>query len=165
MMTSRERVMAVLDRKIPDRAPWIEISFHTKIAGEIIDEKFANANSGFFPMDNLTEYELEIERWIKLARTIGLDAIACKYWLPVLFGEKEGSRFDAEGLIKTSEDLKRESKKLPDISKRDYSCGELLLEKCRKEGIAGFLETHFLVEQTIYSFGFARFCRLLLPFT
>ena len=39
-MTSYERMMAVLERKIPDRAPWMEIGFHTKIAEKIIGENF-----------------------------------------------------------------------------------------------------------------------------
>lgn len=161
-MTSYERMMAVLERKIPDRAPWMEIGFHTKIAEKIIGENFASSGSGFFPMDNLTEYESEAERWIKLAKTVGLDAISCKYWIPVLAGSGlESSQFDAEGLVKTSEDIERESKKLPDLSKRNYSYGEILLKKCRKERIAGFFQTHFLIEQSIGSFGFARFCYML----
>lgn len=160
-MDSRKRILAVLNGKVPDRAPWLEIGFHSKVAEAIIGQKFARYDSGFSPLDDPAEYLSEAERWIKLAKIIGLDGIACKYWLPTLAGKKGGTGFHAEGLIKTADDLKRESGKLPDITKRDYSSAEILLKRCRQEGIAGFLQTHFLVEQTIYSFGFEKFCYLL----
>lgn len=161
-MNSRERLLTVLNGGVPDRVPWIEISFHTAVAGRITGRQFRGEPSGFFPMDDLAEYEAEVDRWLELAKSTGLDAVACKYWLPTLAGPgKHATGFEGDGLVKSLEDLERESRRLPDIATRDYSCGEILIRKCRKAGIASFLETHFLVEQTVYSFGFERFCHML----
>lgn len=159
-MNSRERILKVLNGEIPDRAPWLEIGFSSRIAGEIIRDKFI-VQEGYSLLMDPGQYRVDLQRWIRLAKTIGLDAIGCNYWVPGLAGEQGGTRFDDVGLIKSHEDLKRESAKLPDMAHRDYSCGKILVDTCRENGIAAFLLTHFLVEQTVYSFGFARFCYML----
>lgn len=166
-MNSRERILAVLNKEMPDRVPRMEIGFHPLIAEQILGKKFEDKSNhlmgGFAPCSDLEVYERDLDLMIELCKEHEiLDMLACKYWVPVFPSSGPAHAMDRPALINLMEDFERESKKLPDLSQRDYSCGEILIEKCKKNGIASCLQGHFLIEQVISAFGFANFCMAIL---
>ncbi|MFX0203560.1 MAG: uroporphyrinogen decarboxylase family protein, partial [Candidatus Hodarchaeota archaeon] len=159
-MNSRERILTALRREKPDRPPWMEISFHPQVASSILGEEIESEGSGFFPMDDVKEYEIELSKWIRLAKKIDLDALALKLWGPNFAGEK-GPGYSG-GTIKTLKGWEKAIASVPDIDDHDcYRCAKVLIKQARKEGIASFLETHFGFENVLESIGFRDFCTAL----
>ena len=79
-MTSRERVLAVMNGQMPDRPPWLEIGFHTDIAGRLIGRELPRSNSGFHPDEDLSRYKEELDGLVETAQMVGLDIIWLKHW-------------------------------------------------------------------------------------
>jgi uroporphyrinogen decarboxylase len=104
MMTSRERILTVLDGKIPDRVPWIENYVSNEVAQGLLGHanffqatysqkvqkpgmiRIPPAIREVIPLDNIS-YDMSPPRYAKTEKIGGLDHVT-------------------EGLIKTKDDLK-----------------------------------------------------------
>ncbi len=108
-MTSRERVLAVLSRQIPDRVPWMEgiidDSLATKLCGEAIRVSWDIAPDGT-PVSSGAELA-EMQK--KVCRALGKDNINWNAFAPIYAGrtKMEGVVIVGEGLIHTRDDLPR----------------------------------------------------------
>lgn len=155
MMTSRERVLAVLDGKIPDRVPWIE----NYVSNEVVEGLLGHAN--FFretysqkiqkpgmirippeirdviPLDNIS-YDMAPPRYAKTEKMGGLEQIT-------------------EGLIKTKDDLKLLDT-LPDPDDPAlYREAEVYLGEFKRDS-AAIATVRTGVSNTYLSMGIEHFC-------
>jgi uroporphyrinogen decarboxylase len=154
-MNSRERVLAVLDGKIPDRVPWIENYISNEVmAGLLGHADFVHATYSqkidrpgmirippeiykLIPLDNIS-YDLAPPRYAKTERIGGHDHIT-------------------EGLIKEKEDL-RLLDSLPDPDDETlYRPAEELLKRFKGD-LAAIATVRTGPGNTYLSMGIDRFC-------
>lgn len=160
-MIPRERIAATLERRPTDRPPWVEIGFHPSIMSKILGKPLIATGSGFFPLPTDSDWKPEIDRWIELARRIGLDALALKNW-GVSFPSHLGNQM-AGGTIKTMDDVERIIELAPSFIKPGFpEQAAYLKQRCHEEGLACFFETHFGIGPCVNSIGFADFCTYAL---
>jgi len=147
-MTSRERMLAALSCKEPDRVPfadWIDPGIRRRLAALLGDAEMDDA---------------------LFARRIGLDALCFahdRYMAPV-FCEKTVDRAGrvhlGEGLIKTEDDLRRFA--LPDLHAPGYfDPAERYLDRYGNEGLAIWCGLRTGMMATIFSMGMITFCTAL----
>lgn len=141
MMTSRERILAVLNREIPDRVPYFEITFSREVA-----RKHTGENREF------TEQEI--------SKLFGRDNIT--YWVgPPVFAETkigpDGTPWVGEGLLATEEDL--EKMELPALDDEFFRPAVEFLKE--KGDFAACAAISMGIDPTIKSMGFERFCLAL----
>ena len=159
MMTSRERVLAVLAGKIPDRVPWIENYISNEVAAGLLGhDKFVHAS-----------YSQKIERpgMIRIppeVRTvIPLDNISYDMAPPRFAKTQEigGRQEITEGLIKTKDDLKLLDS-LPDTDDESlYRPVEKYLGQF-KDDAAAFATVRTGVSNTYLSMGIESFCTSII---
>ena len=160
-MTSRERILAVMNGRIPDRPPWQEIGFHTDIAGKVTGKKLARSNSGFHPDHDIEQYKVELDGLIEAAQIVGLDVLWLKHWDCAGFAGPKGDSYDA-GTIKTADDWKKATQTAPAVRASSwYQCVDIFVEKVRQTDLAMGFETAFGFESTCAAIGFKDFCLLV----
>ena len=105
-MNSRERVMAALGGKAPDRVPFCELAIDRALAQELMGWEKAPAITGAAAVRNL--YSLEESK--QLAARLGLDNISYIMRAPVfahMEEGKDGRTFAAEGMLHSEADLSK----------------------------------------------------------
>ena len=105
-MNSRERVMAALGGKEPDRVPFCELAIDRALAQELMGWEKAPAITGAAAVRNL--YSLEESK--QLAARLGLDNISYIMRAPVfahMEEGKDGRTFAAEGMLHSEADLSK----------------------------------------------------------
>ena len=160
MMTSRERVIAVMSGQMPDRPPWLEFGFHTDIAGKLIGRKLARSNSGFHPNEDLAQYADELDAMVEAVQEVGIDTIWLKHWSSS-YGDFSGpgGSADGAGTIKTLEDWQKAIESVGDIKNSPwYRCVDMFVEKVRKTNLAMGFTANLCLEDTLRAFGFSNFC-------
>lgn len=156
-MTSRERVLATLDRRRTDRPPWVEIGFHPSIVSRILGEPVRTGGSGFFPLAEGEDMEREVDLWVRMAQVTGLDALALKNW-GVAFPGADGYAMSG-GTIKCLSDVERIIRDNPPFIKPTFEKhARILLSRCRDAGLACFFQTNFGMGLALSSIGFADLC-------
>lgn len=157
-MTPRERILAVMNRRLPDRPPWLEIGFHTDIAGKLIGRELPRSNSGFHPDADLAVYEEELDGLIEAAQLVGLDAVWLKHWTLAGFAGEKGNAYDA-GTIKTQQDWQEAVRSAPDERTHPwYRCVETFVRKVKKTDLAMGFQAALGFAGTWEAIGFRDFC-------
>lgn len=159
MVTSRERVLAVLEGKIPDRVPWIENYVSNEVTKALLGSSdFLHANYSHkvekpgmirippdirkaIPLDNIS-YDLSPPRYARTENVGGHEHII-------------------EGLIKTSNDLKLLDN-LPDPDDEAlYRPAEDYLRQYKCDSVA-IATVRTGISNTYLSMGIDHFCRCLI---
>ena len=135
----------------------MEIGFHPSIVARLTGRAVQSTGSGVFPLPG-DEYAREIDIWIEMAQSIGLDALALK---------NRGIGYPSEhthpwamdgGTIKTMADVERIiDRHLSFVNPTFEACAPILISKCREAGLGCFLETNFGIGVTVTSIGFGDF--------
>jgi uroporphyrinogen decarboxylase len=102
-MTSRERVLAALERRQPDRVPYVELSVDRPLARQLL-----GWNQEVPPAVDLEHNSYTHEEMLALADHLGLDALFYVMRAPVYaehIAGKDGRMFYGDGLIRTESDL------------------------------------------------------------
>lgn len=143
-MNSRERVVRALNLEEVDKIPWIELGFHGRIVSEIIKEEVI-LNTGFHSLEDPVEYEKYLKQMIRLAKSIGLDALHLKCWAPtgtfINTVTTPGSKvYKQIGKIKDEKNLEELEDKFlknsKDQRRRILQCAEIFDRIMEKEEIA-----------------------------
>ena len=157
-MTSRERVLAVMHHRMPDRPPWIEIGFHTAIASKVSGRDAPRSNSGFHSDADLNRYESELDLFIEAALRVGLDVVWLKHWNSANFAGEKGSAYDA-GTIKCMADWERAIRTAPNEREHPwYKCVEVFVKKVRETDLAMGFQTSLGFGGVWHAMGFRDFC-------
>jgi uroporphyrinogen decarboxylase len=156
-LTSRERVLTALQRKKPDRIPWVESSVHNRLAEKLlrrsnfekatVTQLFAVPGSRIPPevldviaLDNLT-FSIAPPRFVKSQSFEGMDMIA-------------------DGLIKTEADLKKVI--LPDPNSDEfYQPARDFIARFRRSNRALAVTTRMGISNTYLSMGIEHFSLML----
>jgi uroporphyrinogen decarboxylase len=152
-MTSRERVMAALDRKEPDRVPWFELAVDRALAQKLMGWPQVPTEAVATAVRNL--YTLEESK--ALASRLGLDSISYLLRAPTYARMQEGidgRSFPGEGMIRTEADLSMVD--LPDPHADELLAdAEEFIENKGKYALA--FVTRIGMFQTILSLGMENF--------
>jgi len=157
-MTSRERVLAALDLKEPDRVPWVEEWFDYRVAEKML----AKIGEGSIDWE-LKKKTPEISVPPEIARATALDNLAFEIEPPRFSVTKPADRMDiiVDGLIKDQNDLRMLSQ-LPDPD--DEEIYRRADEFIRRHGddfaIIAAIRTG--ISHTYLSMGILDFCSALL---
>jgi uroporphyrinogen-III decarboxylase len=155
MMTSRERVLAVLDGKTPDRVPWIE----NGISNEVVEALLGHANFVRKTYSQKIEKPGMIRIPPAVREIIPLDNIAYDM-SPPRFAETQkigNQHYVKGGMIKTSEDLKLLDT-LPDPDDPAlYREAEAYLREFKGDSVA-IVAVRTGVSNTYLSMGIEHFC-------
>jgi uroporphyrinogen-III decarboxylase len=151
-MTSRERVLAALQKQEPDRIPYCELGVDRSLAGRIMGWPEARG-----PDRNLEANRYSAGEAKAVAERLGLDNLSYVLRAPVYTEKamgKDGRLFYGEGLIKREQDLAK--LRLPDPQ------GDGLYEEAeefaREKGErACFLITRIGISPTLLSMGLETF--------
>jgi len=152
-MSSRERVLAALNREEPDRVPYCELGVDRFLAQRIMGwgEPTSQAT-------NLEVNQYTIEEAKAIASRLHLDNISYVLRAPVYAKKnpgKDGRLFYGEGLIKTEADLDR--LELPDpYDDALYAEAEAFVKG--KDDYALFFVTRIGLFPTMLSMGMTNFC-------
>lgn len=160
MMTSRERIKAVMSGRMPDRPPWLEFGFHTDIAEKIIGHKMPRISTGFHPDEDLARYSGELDSLIEAVQKVGIDTVWLKHW-GSSYGNFSGLKgtSDEGGIIKNIEDWQNALTYIPDPKNTAwYKCVEIFVERVRKTDLAMGFTANLCLEDTLRAFGFSNFC-------
>ncbi len=157
-MTSRERVLAALDLKEPDRVPWVEEWFDYPVAEKIL----AKIGEGSIDWE-LKQKNPEISVPPEIARATALDSLAFEIEPPRFSVTKPIDRMDiiVDGLIKDENDLRMLSQ-LPDPDD-DYiyrRAGEFLKRYSDDFAVIAAIRTG--ISHTYLSMGILDFCSAIL---
>lgn len=158
-MNCRERVLAALNLQKVNRIPWIEIGFHDKVASLIIGEEVVGDGSGFHPLDDIDEYEHYIKQMIRLANTIGLDALSLKAWTPnfamvPVNGQRKLGLTDEMQLRKFISWAPAPE----DETQPVFKCAQIFDRIMKKEDLARFFQVGCIFELGRASFGVEDLC-------
>jgi uroporphyrinogen decarboxylase len=158
-MTSRERILAVMSGRMPDRPPWMEFGFHTDIASKLIGRKLPRSSSGFHPNEDIEKYNEEIDALIEAAHMVGLDTVWLKHWSSS-FADFSKDRSDEGGTIKTLKDWQEAVQSTFDLKESVwYRCVDIFVEKVRKTtDLAMGFTANLCFESALQAIGFRRFC-------
>lgn len=156
-MNSRERVLAALNLRIPDRVPWVESSVHNRLAEKLLQrDNFEKANvTQLFSMPGLRIPPEVLE-------VIALDNLNFSIAPPrfVKTRNYEGMDIIEDGLIKTEADLEKII--LPDPESEEfYAPAKKFIERFRDKGIALGVTTRMGISNTYLSMGIEHFSLLL----
>lgn len=156
-MTSRERVLAALNLKIPDRVPWVESSVHNRLAEKLLKrDNFEKATvTQIFSMPGLRIPPEVLE-------VIALDNLNFSIAPPrfVKTRNYEGMDIIEDGLIKTEADLEKVI--LPDPEAEEfYEPARQFIARFREKGVALGVTTRMGISNTYLSMGIAHFSLLL----
>jgi uroporphyrinogen decarboxylase len=152
-MTSRERVMAALNRKESDRIPFCELAIDRALAQKLMDWEKAPAVTGAAAVRN--PYTLEESK--QLVARLGLDNISYIMRAPVfahMEEGKDGRTFAAEGMIHSEADLSKIQ--LPDPHDDELYAEAEQFVKNRGDYAIGFV-TRIGMFQTMLGFGMQDF--------
>ncbi len=152
-MTSRERVLAALNIKQPDRVPWVESSVHNTLAEKLLkrsDFEKANVTQLFaMPGSRIPPAVLEV---------LALDNLNFSVAPPrfVVSHNVEGMDMVIDGLIKTEADLAKVV--LPDPESDEfYRPAKEFISRYRSTGKALGITTRLGVSTTYLSMGMTHF--------
>ena len=154
-MTSRERVLATLEGRLPDRIPWMEMFIDNNVGSALFGhDNFFKAN-----YSQKQDYPGMVRLPPAIRDVIPLDNI-CYDLAPPRFAEtKKVDNQDqvVEGLIKVHDDIKFLDK-LPDPDQEEiYRTAEDFLNKYKKDS-AALLVVRTGVSNTYLSMGIENFC-------
>lgn len=156
-MTSRERVLAALNLKIPDRIPWVESSVHNRLAERLLKrdnfEKATVTQIFSMPGSRIPPEVLEV---------IALDNLNFSIAPPrfVKTRNYEGMDIIEDGLIKNEADL--EKVVLPDPEAEEfYEPARKFVDRFRDKGVALAVTTRLGISNTYLSMGIGHFSLLL----
>ena len=156
-MTSKERVLAALKLKQPDRVPWVESSVHNKLAEKLLqrsDFEKANVTQLFsLPGARIPPAVLEV---------LALDNLNFSVAPPRFVKSQnfEGMDIIVEGLIKTEADLKKIL--LPDPESDEfYQPARDFVSRYRGSNKALAITTRMGISNTYLSMGIEHFSLML----
>ncbi|HYB21473.1 MAG TPA: uroporphyrinogen decarboxylase family protein [Thermodesulfobacteriota bacterium] len=156
-MTSKERVLAALKRKQPDRVPWVESSVHNKLAEKLLQrsdfEKATVTQLFSVPGARIPSAVLEV---------LALDNLNFSVAPPRFVKSQnfEGMDIIVDGLIKTEADLKRIV--LPDPeSDAFYQPARDFVSRYRGSDKALGITTRMGISNTYLSMGIEHFSLML----
>jgi len=170
-MSPRQQVLCALNRGVPDRVPWIEIEFNKGIAAKLLDENFSlpygyngqkvDEHNNPLPEVSLETFKEELNKWIRLSKKIGLDALGMFFWSPVFAKVKEtsaGETMEANGLIESIDELKELTGKVTYPEDRNYDYAKIFIEEVHKSGLAAFFTSSLILDIGMRGIGFEKFC-------
>ena len=156
-MTSRERVLAALKLKQPDRVPWVESSVHNKLAEKLLQrtdfEKASVTQLFSMPGARIPPAVLEV---------LALDNLNFSVAPPRFVKSQsfEGMDMISDGLIKTEADLKKIV--LPDPESDEfYKPARDFVSRYRGTGKALGITTRMGISNTYLSMGIEHFSLML----
>ena len=156
-MTSRERVLTALQRKQPDRVPWVEGSVHNRLAEKLLKrsdfEKAAVTQLFAVPGSRIPHEVLDV---------IALDNLTFSIAPPrfVKSQVSENMDFIVDGLIKTEADLGKVILPDPD-SEEFYRPARDFVARYRGSNRALAVTTRMGISNTYLSMGIEHFCLML----
>jgi len=156
-MTSRERVLAALKLKQPDRVPWVENSVHNGLAEKLLKrsdfEKAAVTQLFAVPGSRIPPEVLEV---------IALDNLTFSIAPPRFVKSRtfQGMDFIADGLIKTEADLEKVVLPDPD-SDEFYQPARDFVARYRGSNRALAVTTRMGISNTYLSMGMEHFSLML----
>ncbi len=152
-LSSRERVIAALNREEPDRVPYCELAIDRAFAAKLLgweEKPYVNA------LDEGTPFTLEEAK--KVSGTLALDNIFYLRRQPVYvdtFVDEKGRIFPGAGKIKTEDDLAMIN--LPDPYRDEFYAEAESFAK-NKGNYAAFFLTRGGLAPTMLSMGIDHFC-------